>query len=478
MISDQRRCFSRYSSAVIAGLWAVFALSGTSSHADWLRFRGPNGSGVAEGQKAPTAWNDTENVAWKAELPGPGSSSAVIVGNKVFITCFSGYGVDPENLGELSSLRRHVLAYDTATGDKLWEKTVSGSDKEDSYSGMLGEHGYASNTPVSDGDRLYVFFGKAGVVAYDLDGKELWKTDVGQESGPMHWGSGASPIEHGDTVIVNASEEASAMIGLDKKKGSIMWRAQAEGVGNTWGTPIMVGEGDAAEIVLGVPNEIWGMNPKTGKLRWFAEALEENTFCSSLVTDGQVVYAIDGRQGESVAVRTGGKGDVTKSNLAWRGRAQGRVTSPVLYEGNLYTITRGVVQCLSAETGKEVYQTRLSAPGTEPAAVPAGGEGGGPGGGGPGGPGVGGRGGFGGGGGRGGRGGGQDYSSPIVVDGNIYTINRAGLAYVFKTGPKLEVLAENKFASDPGKFNGTPAVSNGQLYLRSDKYLYCIAEKK
>ena len=448
---------------VVAGL--ALAASSLANAEDWTRFRGPNGSGVAPtGESVPAEWGDDKNLAWKLALPGPGSSSPIIVGNKVFLTCFSGYGVDGNDPGNLSDLKRHLVCIDATNGTQLWDVSVAATMPEDSYSRMLGEHGYSSGSPVSDGQHVYVFYGKGGVLAYDLSGKELWHVSVGTESGPMRWGSGASPILHDNLVIVNASEENQALVALDYATGKEVWKAEADGLGNTWGTPIIAGEGDAAELVVGVPGEIWGFNLKTGKLKWYAEGLTDNSFCSSLITDGKVVYAIEGRGGEGVAVRVGGKDDVTKTHTVWRAKASGRITSPILHDGRLYSSSGGAVLCLNAETGEQIYQARFPTAGgaAAPAEPP---------------PGGGGRGAFGGpgGGGRGGRGGGgSDYASPILVGDKFILVTRSGLTHVWQTGPEFKSLAENKFASDSSKFNGTPAVSSGRLFVRSDKALYCV----
>lgn len=443
--------------------------------ADWTRFRGPNGTGIASaGETVPTEWSDTKNLAWKFELPGPGSSSPIVVGNKVFVTCYSGYGLSQDkDPGRLEDLKRHLVCVDATTGTQVWAVPLAASMPEDSYSRMLGEHGYASGSPVSDGERVYVFYGKSGVLAYDMEGKELWRTGVGTESGPQHWGTGASPILFENLVIVNASEENSALVGLDKATGKEVWKAQADGLGGTWGTPIIVGEGDAAELVIGVPNEVWGMNPRTGKLKWFAEGTQDQSYCASVVSDGKVIYAIDGRGGEGVAIRAGGNPgskdkDVTKSNTVWRASAAGRISSPIVSNGRVFSTTRGTVLCLDAKTGEKIYQERL--PGGE---APA--SGGPPGGGGPGGFG-GGRGGFGGG--RGGGGGmGSDYASPILVGDKFILVTRSGLMHVWQDGPEFKSLATNKFASDDSRFNATPAVSGNRLFLRSDKALYCVSAK-
>ena len=451
---------------VVAGL--ALAASSLANAEDWTRFRGPNGSGVAPtGESVPAEWGDDKNLAWKLALPGPGSSSPIIVGNKVFLTCFSGYGVDGNDPGNLSDLKRHLVCIDATNGTQLWDVSVAATMPEDSYSRMLGEHGYSSGSPVSDGQHVYVFYGKGGVLAYDLSGKELWHVSVGTESGPMRWGSGASPILHDNLVIVNASEENQALVALDYATGKEVWKAEADGLGNTWGTPIIAGEGDAAELVVGVPGEIWGFNLKTGKLKWYAEGLTDNSFCSSLITDGKVVYAIEGRGGEGVAVRVGGKDDVTKTHTVWRAKASGRITSPILHDGRLYSSSGGAVLCLNAETGEQIYQARFPTAGgaAAPAEPP---------------PGGGGRGAFGGpgGGGRGGRGGGgSDYASPILVGDKFILVTRSGLTHVWQTGPEFKSLAENKFASDSSKFNGTPAVSSGRLFVRSDKALYCVQAK-
>ncbi len=422
---------------------------------EWSRFRGPNGSGIAPaGNKVPTEWSDTKNLAWKVALPGPGSSSPIIVQDRIFVTCYTGYGVDGGGSGALADLKRHLFCFDVATGKELWSVSVPGTANEDPYRGFIAEHGYASSSPVSDGQRVFVFYGKAGVFAYDLNGKELWKASVGTQSGPQRWGSGASPILVGSNVVVNASEESQSLVALDQSTGKETWRAKAEGLGSTWGTPIVLGDGDTAEVVLGVPYEVWGLNAKSGKLRWFAAALDEQSYCSSVVTDGRVIYGVEGRGGQGFALKAGGKDDVTATNMLWKSRAQGRIVSPVLYEGRLYAFSRGTVQCLDAESGKQIYQSRL--PRSDAAPEPRGGAGGGPGG-------------------RGGTGG-QDYGSPIVADGKLYYTDRSGVTHVLQTGPEFKLLAQNSLQSDQSRHNGTPAVAGGRLFIRSDSSLYAIAE--
>ena len=443
---------ARHSSVI---LFAIAALMSTASAdaADWSRFRGPNGSGVSQDSApVPTTWSDKENLRWKVALPGPGSSSPIVVGDRVFVTCWSGYGVDRGNPGDQKQLKRHLICFDRNNGETIWNKTVEPDLPEDNYGGMFAEHGYASHTPVSDGERIYVYFGKSGALAFDMDGKQLWKTKIGNESDPRGWGSASSPVLHKNLVIVTASSESEAVVGLDKATGKEVWRQEAAGLNSTWGTPVMVKVDETrTDLVLGVPYEFWAFNPEDGKLRWYCAVMDTDSYCSSVVTDDGVVYGIEGRGGGSIAVRAGGKGDVTDSHVVWSGRDSNRVGTPVIYEGRIYFFSRGVAKCIDAKTGKKVFESGL-------AGAPSGSQGGG--------------------GGRARRGGGGfggDYASPIVADGKIYFPSRSGDIFVLKAGDKFEQLATNRLTSDSEDFSATPAVSDGQLFIRSSKHLYCVA---
>ena len=197
----------------------VLVLSASTTYAgDWSRFRGPNGTGISQDEKpVPTKWSPSENLKWKQGLPGPGVSSPIVVGNRVFVTCYSGYGTDRSDPGNMDELKRHLVCIDADTGKTLWDKTVDAVLSEDPYSGIgVPAHGYASHTPVSDGERVYVFFGKTSVLAFDLDGNQLWQKSVGTESDPRQWGSASSPILHNNLLIVTASAESQALVALDK----------------------------------------------------------------------------------------------------------------------------------------------------------------------------------------------------------------------------------------------------------------------
>lgn len=417
-----------------------------------MRFRGPDGTGISEDANVPTEWSDTQNLLWKCELPGPGLSCPIIVGDRVFVTCYTGYGTSRQNAGNMEDLKRHLVCVNRRSGDIVWNRSVAAVQPEDAYEGFIQEHGYASHTPTSDGERVYAFFGKSGVVAFDRDGRQLWQTSVGRESGLRGWGTASSPILYENLVIVPATAESEALVALDRDTGSEVWRKEATGFSGTWGTPLLVNAADRDELILAVPGEIWSFNPRDGKLLWYAEGPQSDYVTTSAVAADGAVYFIGGRPGGGVAVRLGGEGDVTKTHVLWSENIQGSIPTPVLYGGHLFAFSGDRATCVSAETGQVVGRARL---GGEGDTSPAEGRRGGPGG-------------------RAGRGG-QSYASPVVVHGRIYLPVRDGTVYVIQADPEMKVLARNRFDSDTSEFHATPAVSDGQLFIRSNKALYCIA---
>lgn len=445
-----------------SALFGVAIVMPLTSFADWARFRGPNGTGISTSD-APTEFGAEKNLKWKMELPGRGVSSPIVVGDKVFVTCYSGYGPDG---GEIENLKRHLVCVDRLSGKSLWTKTVNATLPEDEWSGMgIPTHGYASHTPASDGTHVFAFFGKSGVFAYDLDGNEVWNQSVGKGPSSKRFGSAASPIVTDEHVIVNASDESLSIVWLDKKTGKELYRAQADGLGDCYTTPVLVKNGK--EIAISVIGEVWGLNNKNGKLAWYANGVNSRNAQVSLVAADDIVYATGE---EAYAIRVGGKDDVSKSNTVWQGRIRPRYATPVVVDGRLYSISSSVVECVDAKTGERVFQGRLTgAAGAAPVEQQRGGPGsgrGGPGGGfgGPGG-------GFGG---RGGPGGGDDYASPVVAGGKIYFTTNAGMVHVIEAGPELKVLASNDMTFDKSGFGATPAISDGCLFIRSNTHLYCV----
>jgi outer membrane protein assembly factor BamB len=438
-------------SKIFCGLMLLFGLNVSVSAGDWARFRGPNGSGVSsDATPTPVEWSPDSNVRWKTPLPGEGVSSPIVIGDRVFVTCYSGYGA---NFGKIEDLKRHLVCVERSGGRILWQEAVDAVLPEDPYSGMgIPAHGYASHTPVSDGERVYVFFGKSGVLAFDLDGKQLWQKSVGTESDRRRWGSASSPIVYDGKVIVTASAESESLVALNCETGEEVWKQAASGLANVWGTPLLVKVDDErTDLVLGVPYEIWGFNPDSGKLRWFSEIPAGDQYSSSVVAVQDVVYSIEGRGGGSAAVRAGGKGDVTKTHKIWSGSDSSRFGTPVVHEGRIYFFSGSVAGCNDAKTGKKIFQGRLE--GGTSGSEDGGGRS------------------------RFGRGsGGSDYSSPVIADGKVYYVQGSGTCYVLKAGDKFEQLAANSVTTDRESFGATPAISNGEIFLRSNKHLYCVSE--
>lgn len=412
---------------------------------EWSRFRGVNGQGVAAASDAiPTSWSASANLSWKTELPGPGASSPIVVAGKAFVTCYSGYGLSQEKAGKIENLVRHLVCVDVATGEKLWQQDVKASLPEDPYTGIgVTAHGYASHTPVSDGTNVYAFFGKSGVHAFDLEGNKLWSAEVGQESDPAKWGSASSPIIDRDLLIVTAAAESQSMIGFDTATGKEVWRQEAKGLDNMWGTPALVATADGKrELVMCVAKEIWGMDPTTGKLKWFAKATNAQQSYSSVVTDGERIFAMTGRGGGSVAVDAGGNGDVSKTKTVWEGKDTASFSTPVGHGSKLYSVSRGVMTVVDQSNGKSVTKFRLR--GAKQ---------------------------------TGGRFGSLDYASPIVVGDRLFYLNGSGQMFVFDLKDELKQVAVNQVTNEKETFWGSPAVSDGKLLLRSSKHLYCVTDK-
>ena len=426
-------------------LIVLTAISLPSEAADWPRFRGPDGTGVAnDSGDLPSVWSPEKNIVWKTRLPGPGASSPIIVDGKVFVTCYSGYGLDLKNPGDIENLVRHLVCIDLKTGRKLWQRDVKVSLPEDPYVGTgVSSHGYASHTPVSDGKWVFAFFGKSGVHAFDLDGNKLWQADVGKESDPPKWGSASSPIVYRNTVIVTASAESQAIIGFDSKTGEELWRQEAKGLDGMWGTPTLVSvDEDRTDVVMLVAKELWGLDPNSGKLRWYAEATDSQQAYTSVVPNGKRVFAFTGRGGGCLALDVGGFGNVTKSNMVWTGNETARFASPVRHREKIYVVVDGVLKVVDATTGRRVQQLRLKGASQS-----------------------------------GGRWGPLNYASPVIVGDRLYSLNGNGQMVVFALNGEVQQIAVNKVTDEKETFWGTPALSDGRLVLRSSQNLYCIADQ-
>jgi outer membrane protein assembly factor BamB len=414
-------------------LLAVALLLGAAAAAgaNWPGFRGPRGDGVSPDRGLPVKWGPDENVVWKTKLPGPGTSSPIVWGDRVFLTCDTGREAARKN--DVAKVRRHLLCVDRKSGKILWQKDVPAKLPENDYNRYLQEHGYVSSTPVTDGERVYVFFGRTGVLAFDFAGSLQWHVEVGQYLNS--WGSAASLVLYKDLLIVNASVESSALLALDRKTGKRVWRLG--GIRDCWTTPVLVEvPGGKQELVFNTPGQLLGIDPEKGTKLWECEGVETTTPTSSPVAHNGIVYAMGAAMKGTravMAVRPGGRGDVTKTHVVWKQKGGTNHSSPLVYQGRLYYVT-GLITCLKADTGKPLFNERLYEANME-------------------------------------------YVSPVAADGKIFVFTRRSGAYVLEAGDKLKVLAHNELG-DRNIFNGSPAISGGQLFVRSDTYLYCLGSKQ
>ncbi len=409
----------------------------TPAHAEnWARFRGPNGSGASDLNDIPLEWNKrNKNVKWSAELPGKGSSSPVVFGDRVYLTAYTGYGLDKAEPGQAADLQRHLLCFDRNTGEELWRSSVKSAHDEDPYQGFIVEHGYASSTPATDGNQIFAFFGKTGMVAFDIEGTKQWQVNLGTQSDPNNWGGGASPMLYGDKVIINAGNTGRAIVALNKSDGSVAWKLEDERFLSSWSTPSLVTIDGRKELVVSTPGKIIAIDPSDGKELWRADSPINRTVCGSLVEKDGVVFAMGGREGRAVAVRCGGSGDVTETHTVWTGRLRSGIGTPVVANGRLYWMSRSTAYCADCETGEHLFKERLK---KTQSRGPAG-----------------------------------DYASALRAGDNILLTARNGTTHVLKATTDYQFVAANNLKDD-SLFNATPAISNGQLFLRSEQRLHCV----
>jgi len=409
---------------------ALLFLAAAAAAQDWPAFRGADGSGTSPAA-APLTWNATKNVVWKTDLPGAGTSTPVVVGSRVFLTCYSGYAPGQPRANQ-AALKFHVVSLDRATGKVQWTRDLA--PKLPESDNTRDGHGYASATPAADATRLYTFFGKTGVIAFDHDGKELWRADVGSRINEGGWGSGASVVLAAGKVVVNASVESESLVALDPATGKEAWRLR--GVKEAWNTPVVATHGGRTELVMASFGKLFAVDPATGEQLWHSATDIPWYMVPSVVVNDGVAYAVGGRNpGGALAVKLGGSGDVTRTHRLWTGKKGTNVPSPVLHEGHLYWMhdNQGMALCAEAKTGRVVYEERV------------------------------------------GRGDGI-YGSPVLAGGRIYYPGRSGTTYVVAAKPAFELLASNTFG-ERGDFLSSPAVAGGRLYLRTNRYVCCVGER-
>lgn len=400
--------------------------------ADWPNFRGPDSAAAAPDSKAPTHWSGIANVTWKTALPGAGGSSPITWGDKVFVTCYSGYGLDQDAPGDRTDLRIQLLAIALEDGQVVWARQIEPRAPEQDYRGFLALHGYASSTPATDGESVYVFAGQTGVFAFTMAGKPIWKADVG--SGLDKWGSATSVVLHEDLVIVNASVESGAIVALNKADGKEAWRF--EGIRRSWSTPLVATSSEGREeLIVSMEGKVFGLAPDSGKKLWECVSVQDY-ICPSVIAHDGVAYITAGRKPFCMALRLGGNGDVLASHVLWQIVKTPKVATPLYHDGRLHWIDhRGNAVCVDAASGNVLYEESLDIEGR----------------------------------------GDKVYASLVLAGDQLYGVTRQNGTIVLASGAEFKEITRND-VGDPSVFNATPAVAGNRLLLRSDQNLYCIGE--
>jgi outer membrane protein assembly factor BamB len=413
-------------------LWLCCFGDGSVRAEDWLAWRGPLGTGVSRERNLPLRWSTNENVRWHVPLPDRGNSTPIVSRGKVFVTqAVPGTG------------RRLLMCFDRRNGQLLWEQGPSQSPAEPTHE----TNPQSSPSPVTDGERVIGWFGSAGLFCYDFAGKELWHRDLGRQT--HIWGNGASPAIHGSLCFLNFGPgEPSFLLAVDKMTGKEVWRVtepnadsgeKKPGVDKpawvgSWSTPVVIHAGRRDELILTWPKRVVAFDPPTGREIWTCAGINPLVYTSPLYdAESQILVAMGGFSGMSLAVKAGGSGDVTDSRRLWHHpKTKQRIGSGVIHANHIYILNDpGVAECFELQTGKLVWEERLRGPGPKS----------------------------------------DNWSSMVLAEDRLYAINQGGDAFVLRAHPKFEVLATNSLGET---CMASLAPSNGEIFIRTHKQLWCV----
>jgi outer membrane protein assembly factor BamB len=429
---------------VLAALLSFAVVSLHASVGDeryWAQWRGPAMTGVSKTAKPPVEWGESKNIKWKVEIPGRGSASPVVWGNRVFVLTAVPAGVtgvaQHEPRGALPQRGLHqykVLAIDRQTGKTVWERVAR---EEEPHEAAHQDNGtWASSSAITDGTHVFAYFESRGLYAYDMDGKLLWQTDFGDKKMRNQFGEGSTPALYGNYLIVvwDHIPGPSFIVALDKATGKELWRTTRDEM-DTWATPLVVEHAGRPQVIVNAMNRVRSYDLETGKIVWEGPGTTMNVIPSPVFGHG-MVFIMSGFRGNNLkAIKLAeAKGDIsTTGAIAWQlDRDTPYVPSPLLYDNILYFLktNNGLLSAFDAVSGKPHYQVQRMAKAPEV------------------------------------------FASPVGADGRVYIVSRDGVTTVLKHGPVYEVLAENTL--DDG-FDASPALVDGEMFLRGFKFLYAIA---
>ncbi len=410
-------------------LAAPFTFAGSSAAEDWPQWRGPTRDGVSTETNLPVKWSTAENVAWKVAMPDRSGSTPIIWGDNVFL-----------NVAEAGEL--HLWVLDRKDGSLSWKKFLSGGDKRQRKQNM------SSPSPVTDGRHVWVLTGTGILKGFDFDGKELWSRDIQREYGRfgLNWGYASSPLLHGDSLYVQVlhgmkTDEPSYILRIDKMTGETRWHVERPTNAirespDSYTTPALLEYDGKSELVITGGDVVTGHDLETGEELWRHDGLNPQNnpayriVASPVVLDGIIIAPT--RVRPMLAIKPGGKGDITETHRLWSFDNGPDVPTPVSDGTYLYVVNdRGVMFCLEQKSGEVVWGPERLARGTY-------------------------------------------SSSPVLADGKIYATNEDGLTTVIKAGPTIEILSENQLE---GFTLSSPAISRGQIFMRTDQFLYVIGEE-
>jgi outer membrane protein assembly factor BamB len=408
-------------------LLAAILLAAFTSFAvaeNWPQWRGPLGTGISQETKAPTIWSKDKNIKWQIQLPGPGNSTPIVWEDKVFVTC-----------ADKSGKQRGTYCFDRNSGKELWQKVVQHDSEEQTHEGNPP----CSASPVTDGERVVAWHGSAGLFCYDLNGKELWRKDLGKFE--HIWGTASSPVIYKNLVIQHAGPGLSAfVVAYDKNSGAEVWRKEYEGTKSekvdeyrgSWSTPVIYNAGRRDVMLLSLPEKLRAVDPISGEEIWSAGGATKLFYTSPLISK-EAIVVMCGYGGPAYAVRGGGEGDVTESRRLWlHEKNSQRVGSGVIVDEKVYILNDdGVAWCIDVPTGEVHWKQRL--------------------------------------------GGGPTWPSAVAVGKTVYFSNSKGTVYVVEANPEeCKVLEQNN--TDGQTMHASPAISGGEIFLRTHASLFCIAE--
>jgi outer membrane protein assembly factor BamB len=409
----------------------------------WPQWRGPSATGVSRAANPPIEWSESKNIRWKVEIPGRGSASPVVWGDRLFVLTAVPVGVtgDAQHAprGGLKPRGLHrfvVMAIDRNTGKTVWERVAH---EEEPHEAAHTDNGtWASSSAITDGERVYAYFESFGLYTYDMNGKLLWERDLGTKRMRNEFGEGSTPALHGNTLVVvwdHLNGDGSFVVALDKRDGKEIWRVARDEI-DTWATPLVLDVNGRAQVIVPAMNRIRSYDLSTGAVVWEGDGLTMNAIPSPVHEDGLVVLMSGFRGNDLRVVRVAeakGNIDGTSAVLWSLDRDTPYVPSPLLMDGILYFLktNSGILYAFDVKTGQPIYQNQRLTD------VP------------------------------------NVFASPVAAAGRIYFPGREGTTAVVKAGRTFETLATNVL--DDG-FDASPALVDTMMYMRGFKYLYAIGQ--